>query len=235
MRITILLLAIATLSARVELYRRINQASECTINNVEVFLPFLLAVWDAFRTQRSLDLRQEEMPDSSIYDSIRSALRTYAISHRTRYLAPAFLLSYGCYLTQGLWGATKSTYICPRALDESRMIPLLQICCLVLDFCLLAIAYESSPKVDGRGLTGRRCVILWSSVMTSTSVIWSITGAAFYIFKPEIRHWLLFLYPALELGTILALAGHVFVFCIFCVSLLHCVGSTEPLLTPLLT
>ena len=103
----------------------------------------------------------------------------------------------------------------------------MQVGSLVLDFCLAVIAYETAPKTDGKGLSGRRCVVLWSSVMLSTSVVWSIVAAVLYIFKPEIRFWLLFLYPALEFGTILAIAGHVFTFCVLCISLLHCVSNAQ--------
>ncbi|OCT46929.1 capsular associated protein [Cladophialophora carrionii] len=209
-RVSVLGLAICSLSVRIELYRRISLATECTISSVEVFLPFLLAVWDAFRSQRSLDLQQEERPDSSVYESLRSALRTYILRPRTRHMFSLFMVSYGCYLTQGLWTSSNSTYICPAALGLPRTVPLMQISSLVLDFCLAVIAYENAPRPDGRGLFGRRSVVLWSSVMISTSVVWCTVATALYIFKPEIRPWLLFLYPTLEFGTILAMAGHIF-------------------------
>ena len=223
-RISVLALAICALSARVELYRRITQATECTINSVEVFLPFLLAVWDAFRSKRPLDLRAEERPDTAIYQALRGALRTYILRPRTRYLMSTFLLSYGCYLMQGLWASSRSTYICPITLGEPRMIPTMQIGSVLLDFCLAVIAYETSPRSDGRGIPGRRCVVLWSSAMISTSIVWCIVAAALYTFKPEIRFWLLYLYPNLEFSTIVALATHVFVFCVLCISLFHCVS-----------
>jgi hypothetical protein len=225
-RVSVLALAICALSVRIELYRRISLATECAISSVEVFLPFLLAVWDAFRSQRSWDLQQEETPDSSVYESLRSGLKTYILRPRTRHLISLFMVSYGCYLCQGLWASSNSTYICPVALGLPRTVPLMQIGSLVLDLCLAVIAYEIAPKPDGRGLSGRRCVVFWSSAMISTSVVWCIVATVLYIFKPEVRLWLLFLSPALEFRTMLAMAGHIFTFCVLCISLLHCVSSS---------
>lgn len=227
-RVTVLSLAVFALSVRIELYRRISQASECTIQNVEVFLPFLLAAYDASRSQRSLELQQEDRPDISMYEWIQATIRTYILKQRIRYMIPAFTVSYGCYLALGLWTSSSSTYICPIALKETRAIPAMQIGALILDFCLIAIAYETTPKPDGSGLPARRCVVLWSSVMMGTSVVWYIVAAAFYTFRPQIRYWLLFLSPATEFGTILAIGAHVFVFCVLCISLLRCVRNTHP-------
>jgi hypothetical protein len=233
-RITVLALAVCALVARIEIYRRVAQATECTIVSVEVFLPFLLAVWDCFASQRSLSLRQEEKPDSSVYEGLRSALRINYLGSRARYLLPAFLVSYGCYLTRGLWLSINSTYICPVASGEQKVIPTLQICSLILDFCLVVIAYETSPKPDGSGLSGRRCVVLWCWAMLGTSVVWCVIAVIFYAFKPEIRAWLLFLYPALEFSTLVAIAGHIFIFCILGVSLLHCVSRAMATSRPIL-
>ncbi|KIW23571.1 uncharacterized protein PV07_11759 [Cladophialophora immunda] len=220
-RISVLALAVSALSLRIELYRRISLATECTIASVEMFLPFLLAVYDSFRFQRSVDMQDEEKPDSSVYESLRAAARTYILRPRTRYLLSMFMVSYGCYLTQGLWTSTNSTYICPLALGEPKAIPMMQVCALALDFCLAVIAFETVPKSDGSGLSGRRCVVLWSSTMIATSVIWSITAIFVYIFKPEYRLWLLYLFPPLDVGTIIAMGCLIFLFCVLCISLLH--------------
>ncbi|KIY03617.1 uncharacterized protein Z520_00308 [Fonsecaea multimorphosa CBS 102226] len=220
-RISVLTLAVSTLSLRIELYRRISLATECTISSVEMFLPFLLAVYDCFRFQRSVALQQEEKPDSSIYESLSSAARAYALRRRTRYLLSIFIVSYGCCLTQGLWTSTNSTYICSQSLGEPKTIPMMQLGALALDFCLAVIACETIPKSDGSGPSGQRCVILWSSTMMATSIIWSIAAIFVYIFKPEYRLWLSFLFPPLDIGTIFAMACHIFLFCVLCISLLH--------------
>ncbi|KIX01417.1 uncharacterized protein Z518_09143 [Rhinocladiella mackenziei CBS 650.93] len=220
-RISILAVAVCALSLRIELYRRISNATECTIDSVEVFLPFMLAFYDAVRSQRALALKNEERPDSSVYDSLRVAVASYILRPRTRFLLSTFLVCYGCYLTQGLWSSSNSTYICPLVVGESKTIPAMQVLALFLDLGLALIIYETSPKSDGRGLSGRRCVILWSSVMIATSVVWSMVGLIVYIFRPEDRAWLLFFQPSLEVGTLFAIAGHVVLFCFLCISTLH--------------
>ena len=60
--------------------------------------------------------------------------------------------------------------------------------------------------------------------MMATSVVWYIVAVVLYLFKPEIRFWLLFLFPPLDIGTILAMVGLVLVFCVLCISLLHSVS-----------
>ncbi|KAK7890090.1 hypothetical protein LTR67_008555 [Exophiala xenobiotica] len=222
-RISVLAAAISALSVRIELYRRISKATECTIPSVEVFLPFLLALYDAVRSQRSRALAHEERPDSSIYDGIRSAIGTFVVRPRTRYILPMFLVSYGGYLAQGLWSSSNSTYICPIVTGELRTIPAMQVGSLFLDLCLAMIVYETSPKGDGRGLSGRRCVVLWSSTMLATSVIWSAVAMILYFLKSEFRNWLLLLQPSLDIGTLFAIIGHVFLFCLLCISTLHCI------------
>ena len=162
-----------------------------------------------------------------MYDSLRAALRTYILRPRTRYLSSMFMVSYGCYLIQGLWESSSSTYICPIVVGEPRTIPAMQICALLLDLYLAVIVYETVPKNDGRGLSGRRCVILWSSTMAATSAVWMIVGIVVYLFKPEYRNWLLFSYPSLDFGVLFAMAGQVSLFCLLCISTLHCVSPTR--------
>lgn len=223
-RISILAAAICALSVRIELYRRISKATECTIDSVEMFLPLLLALYDAVRSQRTLNLPPDERPDNTIYESLRAAVTTHILRPRTRYLLSILMVSYGCYLAQGLWMSSTSTYICPIVVGEPKTIPMMQICALFLDFCLAIIAYETSPKNDGRGLSGRRYVVLWSSVMIATSVVWAMVALIVYVFKPEYRVWLLFLFPPLGFDSLIAIVGHVLLFCVLCISTLHCVS-----------
>lgn len=226
-RISIVAAAVCILSARIELYRRISKATECTVDSVEIFLPFLLALYDAVRSQRTLGPEPEERPDSSMYDSLQAALGRWIVRPRTRFLFPMFLLSSGCYLAQGLWSSSNSTYICPIVVREPRTIPMMQISALALDVLLAIIVYETTPKTDGRGLSGRRCVVLWSSAMAATSIVWSVVASIVYTFKPEYRNWLLFLHPPLDLGTFFAIGVHVLLFCLLCISTLHCVSLSS--------
>ncbi|KIV77209.1 hypothetical protein PV11_09026 [Exophiala sideris] len=224
-KVSLLCATIAILSLRIELYRRISGAPECTIDSVEVFLPFMLALYDAVRSQRSLKLDYEERPDSSVYESLRMTISKRVHGPRTRYLLPLFLVSYGCYLTQGLWASSNSTFICPLVTREQWAIPTMQAVALLLDLCLAIIAYETAPKLDGRGLSGRRCVVLWSSAMFATVIIWSVVATAVYTFEPEHRAWLLFLEPSLDSSILFAITGNILLFCLLCITTMHCITT----------
>lgn len=202
------------------------------MDNVEVFLPFLLACYDAARSQRPLALEQDDRPDSSIYDGIRMALKRFILRPRTRYLLPILLVSYGAYLAQGLWSSSNSTYICPIVTGEPRTVPAMQVIALFLDLCLVLLVYESSPKSNGRGLSGRRYAVLWSSAIFATAVIWSVVASIVYVFKPEYRNWLLLLRPGVEFSTFVAMFGHILLFCLFCISTLHSVSQARYLQSP---
>lgn len=231
-RITVLTGAVIALSLRLELYRRITKATECTIDNVEAFLPFLIALYDAVRSQRQRILQGEKQSNSSSYGFVRRVtgpvqrpISTWILQPRTRYLLPLFLIASGCYLMQGMWHSSATTYICPIVTGEKKTIPFFQFLALLLDFLIAIIVYETHPKSDGRGLSGRRCVVLWSSTLLSVSFIWSGVGAVLYLFKPEYRGWLLLLRPSLDFGTLVAMGVYTFLFCLLFISTLHCVST----------
>lgn len=224
-RISVLCASVCTLSVRLELYRRISEASECTINSVEVYLPLLLAIYDAARFQRPVNFESEEKPDQNVYESMSVALRRYILRPRTRLLLPAFLLSYGSYLVLGLWTSSNSTYICPVVVGDARTIPLMQICALFLDWCLAVLVYEMSPRSDGSGLSGRRMAILWSSTMIGVVAVWSFVALMVYIFKPEHRSWLLLLDSPTIFGVLAAMIGQAFIFSLLCITSLHFVRA----------
>ncbi|KIV91789.1 hypothetical protein PV10_06293 [Exophiala mesophila] len=222
-RITVLAALAAVLSLRLEVYRRITKATECTITSVEVFLPFLLAAYDALRSQKNVALDRDSGPDATIYQSLRHNVASSVVAPRFRYLLPVFLICCGCYLVQSLWASLNSTYICPITTGEQHSIPALQLLALFLDVAATIIAYETSPNSDGTHLSPRRYMVLWSSAFLSTSVIWLIVGCILYVFKPELRTWLFLIFPPIDVSTILAAGLHTFLFCILIISTLHSV------------
>lgn len=241
-RVTVLAAAIVALSLRLELYRRISKATECTIDSLEVFLPFLIALYDVYRSQKQSPPSGEKQTTTSAsgwiprtVGSIQEAVSTYLLRPRTRYMLPVFLLAFGCHLIPGLWRSSTSTYICPIVTGEPRTIKLFQFLALFLDFSIAIIAYETRPKADGGGLSGRRCVVLWSSTLLGVSIVWSVVGGAVYLFKPEYRGWLLLLRPSVEFGTLVVMSVHTFLFCLVFISTLHCVSLRQNANPPLLT
>lgn len=213
------------LALRLEVYRRITKATECTITTIEVFLPFLVAAYDALRSQRKVAPDGEPGPDATIYQVLRNNLASSIVAPRFRYLIPVFFVCCGCYLLQSLWASLNSTYICPITTGEPYSIPTLQLLALFLDIAATIIAYETSPNSDGTHLSPRRCMVLWSSAFLSTSVIWVIVGCILYLCKPEFRAWLFLIFPPIEFGTILSAGLHTSLFCILVISTLHSVST----------
>lgn len=223
-RLTVLVAAIVILSIRVELVRRIIRATECTRDSVEIFLPLIIAAYDCIRFQQHGTWQEQETPDSSVYDVIKARTKRYILLPRFRYLYPTALLCFGCKFLLDLWHPINSTYICPISTKERATVQLAQFGCLVLDSLLAFLLYENLPREDGNGLSPKRSVILWSSTMASSAVIWGVVGTFVYIFKPEYRHWLLLFDTTSFVGTVVSIAWQAFVFCIFCITTLHCVS-----------
>lgn len=231
-RITVLTFAVIALSLRLELYRRITKATECTIDSVEVFLPFLIAVYDVIRSQKQRTFQGEKQSNTTAsrlstrtIEFIQRAISTWILRPGTRYLLPVFLIAFGCYSIQGLWHSSTTTYICPLVTGEQKTIPIFQFLAVLLDFLIAIIAYETRPKNDGSGLSGRRCVVLWSSTLLGVAIVWSGAGAMVYLFKPEYRAWLLLLRPSLDVGALVAMSVYTFLFSLLSISTLHCVST----------
>ncbi|KAF2426513.1 hypothetical protein EJ08DRAFT_651768 [Tothia fuscella] len=164
--------AIIALSLRVELYRRISNAPECTVTSPEVFLPVICAIYET----STLDKR-----DSSRLQNL--------CHHWFRYIPSAFGISVGCYLLLStLWDATGSTYICPRAGRESTSIPGLQVVGTIIDGLLAIATVELSRNANSSRSKGP---LVWGAVLIATAAVWCTIGVAFYFGAPELRSWLL--------------------------------------------
>jgi hypothetical protein len=225
-RISALALVIAAFSARLEVYRRISQATECTISNVEVFLPLLLALYDCVRFQQYKSIELPEKPDHSVYDAIQERVRRYILRPRYRYMLSVCLTCLGSSLLLGLWRPLNSTYICPIVTGEQRSIPLLQVGGLLLDFIVAVVAHEMIPRPDGSGLSPRRTTVLWSTILLGTALTWGIAAVILYIFKPEWRFWLMLLDVPTFFSTIFSISAQAILLSIFCISTLHSVSQS---------
>jgi hypothetical protein len=229
-RVTVLLAATVALSLRIELYRQISNATECTIPSLEIYLPILIAVYDALRFQRS-DISQagDRPPANNGYELWRNKLsamiETYVLKPRYRYILSTFLFCYGCHLVIDQWHPLNSTYICPIVLNQHSTIPYAQTASLVLDGILAIIVYEMLPRKDGSGLSPRRSVVLWSSTLTGVTSVWSLIGLIFYLAKPERRLWLLLVDSADMFSLVFSITLQSVLFSVFCITTLHSVSS----------
>ena len=223
-RITVLAVAISALSVRLELYRQINKKTECTVSSLEIFLPLLLACYDALRFQKNELVEVSERPDESTYRVALKNLKRSILEQRFRYVLPAAALCFGCRVLLKQRLAVNSTYICPVVLRQQTTIPSMQTACLLLDLLLAIIVYEMLPRSNGYGLSPRRSVVFWTSTLTGTSIVWSIAGVIVYLVKPEFRFWLLLLDSPRFLELLISLSLQSLLFSIFCITTLHSVS-----------
>jgi hypothetical protein len=203
-RISVLLITVAALSARIEVFRRISLATECTIGNLTIWLPLLLACYDCVRTQKSIP-REPVQKQAGITQSIATGIDRYIIQPRTRYVVCTGAACVGFYLLRDIWRPLNSTYICPISVGQQRSIPLLQVCGIFADLTLAIVAYEMSPKSDGTGLSPRRTTVLWSTTFSVSALIWALVGVCFYVFKPEVRFWLMLVDVPSFFSTVLSI------------------------------
>jgi hypothetical protein len=182
----LLVASICALTVRIELFRRIYKATECTISSVEVIpsfqrnhtfqpllttsqqiiLPLSISIYDALRIQRPRQSENEESPDGSIYDAGFASLQRIIRGSRWRYIPPASALVLGSYMALGLWSGLTSTYICPSVVGETRSIPLMQWLGAALDSFLAIAAHELClPQSTPFGTSRGRGPTIWSTIL----------------------------------------------------------------------
>ena len=159
----LLVSSICALALRVELFRRISKATECTTKSVEIVIPLLIAIYDAVRFQNATE--KEDTAFASIHEGWRVSFTHFVRGSRWRYIPSACALTVGCYMALDLWSGLNSTYICPLVVGEARTIPFMQWGSAGLD-CFLAItAYELSlPNTLGGSTTRSRGPTTWSAI-----------------------------------------------------------------------
>lgn len=211
---TILVLCISTLSLRIETYRRISRATECTIPSAEIWLPLLLAIYQSLRFQKTLVLEVNEKSKPPVPLWLDRLGRTWVAS-RFRNLISMGALFLGCDALLTLQAGLNSTYICPIATGEHISVPASQIAGVVLDFILAIIVWEQCRK-----LPPRRMVVLFSSTMAGVAFIWMLIGAGVYFEVHPYRYYVVLwdvpLLPILSSFVLQAL-----VFSIALISTLH--------------
>lgn len=231
----IILAATVVLSFRIDLQRRLLLASECSTRSVEVWLPFLVAVYDALRFQHQKHSRRsrEDDDDSSddddldatAYDDLSQSVTSAFLSSRWHYLPSAFLLSLGCYLVAGLWLTSESSHVCPLLSTDVNMVPRLQLLALFLDLALAIAVLEltlggmlpSSPLLA--------TPTSWAVVLTLTSVVWAVVTIVVYIKQPENRPWLLMQDDSFSSRPLFSLICQALFLTALCISTLYSVRT----------
>lgn len=191
----ILVGAIFALTTRIDLQRRLFLASECATRSKQVWLPFLVAIYDALRWQKPGFARQDEDEeeddlDSSAYHDLVKSVKLQLLSTHWRFLPTTFILSLGCYMVAGLWLSSESSHICPQSSSDLVGIPRLQILVLFLDTALAIAALELAlgAKTASKGLLSLPNV--WSTAAIACVTIWSAVCIVLVQTQPEHRAWM---------------------------------------------
>ena len=161
------------------------------------------------------------------------------------------MVSVGGHLALGLWHQSPSTYICPLAGSQIRMIPITQLLSAALDCYLALSVQEIFIRHTGRSHHSRQnsssvlgstfLVCHFHFVRSSTdktfqaaSAFWFLTGVVVFTTKPEYRDWLLPTHLLFEFDRCSTLIGYFVLFLFACTCTFHCVGQ-NPLVVILLT
>lgn len=184
--------AVCALPIRVEFYRRTAKATECTTRNPAVFLPLLIAVYDA---ARSSTLKGEAVKED--LNGVQPKTRLSSISQRflrspMRFVLPAFIVSAGSYSSLEIWDGVNSTYICPIAGGEPQTIPFMQWASLIFDAFIAIALYEISLSSSASADRSRsRPYISCAFVLFTACIVWTAVGVAVYLAKPHYLPWLI--------------------------------------------
>lgn len=133
---------------------------------LQVFIPFVLSLYDSFRSQRPRPQRHGKILDATAPRLGHHSIRRRYLDSSFKYVLPAFLVSYGCHLASGIWSGVSSSYICPLVVGQTRTVPAMQFLGAVLDCCLAIIAFELCLQTHINGEKGATSApLVWGSIL----------------------------------------------------------------------
>jgi len=224
----IVLVAAAALTVRVDVQRRLLLVSECATRSVEVWLPFVVAVYDALRFQKPQDVHgvedDDEDLDSTAYHDLVRSLRSSLLSSPWRYVPTAFLLSFGCHLVAGLWLSSESSHVCPVTSSDLVVVPRLQWLALLLDIFLAVASLELAIGGMLPSTPILSTPTSWATVMTFAAGVWTIIAAVVITTQPENHAWLFMEHEPSRLAAIFSLICQALFLATFCISTLYSVS-----------
>lgn len=192
----ILVVAVLALTARIDLQRRLFLASECATRSRQVWLPFLISIYDALRWQkpglsrREEDEEEEDDFDTSAYQDLVKSTKLKILSSRWRFAPTTFLLSFGCYMVAGLWLSSESSHICPQMSSDRVTVPRLQWLVLLLDTVIAIAALELALEARTPSKSMLSIPYVWSTVAIACIAVWSAVLTMLVRTQPENRSWI---------------------------------------------
>lgn len=199
-----------------------------------MWLPFLVAVYDALRSQdqqRSRRAREyesddedDDSPDATAYEDLSKSLSSTFLSSKWRYTFSAFLLSFGLYLVAGLWNTAESSHVCALLSTDISMIPRFQLLALFFDLALAIAVFELALGGTQSSTRLLAAPVSWAIALILTSAIWAIVTIVVYFGQPENRPWL-FMQGDSSTQPLLTLLGQAIFLTTVCISTLYSVGA----------
>lgn len=192
-RIIVGLLA-ALITLRILATRAWLQKVHCAKFNVEVFLPFLLAIYDLWAGHAPLQLPKDvgaisddgRSISSKIWKWCQDSRYTYAISTAYFGLSAAFVLSAGA--------PPQSTYLCAEKGKGAFRALTLQSSGLVLDgIAFICVSELIGWDPQSRSKDARPRAIGWAMLLSS--VLLSFSGMIWFLAHPNDQRWTLSLSP----------------------------------------
>lgn len=225
------LAAAAALAVRIDVQRRLLLVSECATRSLEVWLPFVVAVYDALRFQKRQDVRaaadDDEDMDSSAYHDFARSLKSSLLSSPWRYVPAALLLSLGCHLVAGLWTASPSTHVCPVSSSDVLVIPRLQWLALLLDSFLTISTLELAVGGVLPSTSVLSVPMSWAAVLTLAAGAWGVIAAYVNTTQPENHAWLFIEHGTARIAAISSLVCQAVFLSVFCISSLYSVSHNS--------
>lgn len=178
---------------RVVVQQQKQSISECDLGSYEVWLPLLLALYDARRFQLPTVVNLVENVETTAYEDFSQNTKARFLATRWRYMPQAFLLSLGCHLVDGLWATSQSTYICALTTQKQRRMSQWQWASLGLDLLIvigIAEIVQRAEKCSRSTRRGHSPLTLLASVSSMASVGLAIVAAVYYKLAPEHRTWI---------------------------------------------
>lgn len=231
--LVIVLVAAAALTVRIDVQRRLLLASECATRSVEVWLPFVIAVYDAlrFQTRQAVHGTEDEDEDgaldASAYHDFIQTLKSSLLSSPARYVPTAFLLSLGCHLVAGLWLSSESSHVCPISSSDIVAVPRLQWLAMLLDTFLAVAALELAIGGMLPSTPILSTPVSWAAVLAFSAGIWTILAAVVAAIQPENHAWLFMEDEPSPLKTIVSLICQALFLATTCISFLYSVSAAD--------
>ncbi|PYH89906.1 hypothetical protein BO71DRAFT_487565 [Aspergillus ellipticus CBS 707.79] len=166
---------------RIALYSDITANIECAPDGYAYSIPFIVALYDYWRHQRSRPVQEWSAPERPQNAQLRamvayvSRVNSFLFRGRFRYVISAFFLLASGYLTMALGDGLQSTYICPTTSHAYIRLRAFKILAAILDSLILISAAELATEGARSGDSKRKqALVSWACSLLGAAVFYTI-------------------------------------------------------------